>query len=162
MKGKKTSNKNIKVEAYTAIAAAIVIAAIAYSIFELLPLLSIAPGNISQAANARFYEGFVYNYSNVINPSCLVLTYDPTLFNINNRTAAQMNYLYSQAMVQNFSSRYKCFVLDYGYWCHTPSGCPPINNSNYIPIINRTFQQQGQLFGFYYIRNISAVANPGS
>ncbi len=153
----KDSNRIKKV--YETVVAAIIVAAIAYSIFEILPLLGIAPGNVSQASNARFYEGFVYNYSNVINPSCLILTYDPTLFNINNRTAAQMEYLYSPAMVQNFSDHFKCFVIDYGYWCYTPSGCPSIDNSNYKPIINRTFKQDNETFGFYYILNISKVAN---
>ncbi|MEM3227589.1 MAG: hypothetical protein QXK65_01410 [Candidatus Micrarchaeaceae archaeon] len=137
---------------------AAVLAAIAYPVYALIPHLSISPSSIAQAPDARFYEGFVYNYSHLINSTCLVFTYDPTLFNINNRSAAQIGYLYSEQMIENFSKTYKCMVLDYGYWCYTPSGCPVLN-SNYRPIINRTYAPFNRTYGFYYIINASKVEN---
>jgi hypothetical protein len=149
---------------YELIIAAIITAIIVYLLYTMLPHLGISTSAISQAPDARFYENFVYNDSHLINASCLVLSYDPVLFNLNNRSAAQIGDIYSTQMVENFTQNYKCLVIDYGYWCYTPNNlCPDMNNSNYIPIATSTFHVPpgsgmiNKTFGFYYIRNASEV-----
>lgn len=126
---------------------------IVYSFALHIPQLSISPANIIQAGNARFYENFVYNYSNLIPNKCAVFTYDPTLFIINNKTALQLSYIYNASEYANVSSEYPCLVVDYGYWCYTPdSFCSNLNQSFTLTnIVNETYQPDGEKFGFYYV-----------
>lgn len=130
-----------------------VLALLAYPIYAMLPQLSVSPSNVPQAGDARFYEGFVYNDSYQIPSNCLVFTYDPTLFNINNRTATQLSNLYNQGLYANYSREYSCLVLDYGYWCHTPDNeCTYLNQSfTLTPIVTATYNDFNYRYGFYYI-----------
>ncbi len=124
-----------------------------FPIYGMLPLLSINPSQIQQAGDARFYEGFVYNNSKLIPSNCIVYTYDPTLFNLNNRTATQIDNLYNATQVAQYRTEYGCLVLDYGYWCHTPNNeCSYSNKSyNLTPIITATYNGLGYSYGFYRI-----------
>ncbi len=81
-------------------------------------------------------------------------TYDPTLFNINNRTATQIDNLYNSTQVKQYMSTYQCLVLDYGYWCHTPNNeCRYVNNTyNLTPIVTATYKQFGYNYGFYIVK----------
>ena len=98
-------------------------------------LLSINPSQIQQAGDARFYENFVYNQSGSIPTNCIVYTYDPTLFNINNRTATQLSNIYNASFYANASSRYSCSVVDIGYWCYTPNNlCTNLNQYDFLII----------------------------
>jgi hypothetical protein len=126
-----------------------------YPIYALMPQLSVNPSTIQQAGDARFYEGFVYNNSALIPPGCIVYTYDPTLFNINNRTATQIDNLYNSTQVKQYRSMYQCLVLDYGYWCHTPNNeCQYANKTyNLTPIATATYKQFGYRYGFYMIQS---------
>ncbi len=134
-----------------------ILALIFYPVYVLIPKLSsntnVIPGKI-----ARFYQNFVYNSSNEIPANCLVFTFDPTLFSLNNRTSMQFVNLYNFSLIQNMSAKYSCLVADYGYWCYTQYAHYCTNLSQYyemtpIKIINDT----GLKFGFYYIKldNIS-------
>ena len=133
----------------------IVLFIIFYPLFALEPLLGIAPSQISQAGDARFYEGFVYNESHAIPSSCLVFSYDPTLFNINNRTSIQMFDLYPQSY-QSYRSQYSCLVLDYGYWCYTPGNtCTYIESAfNLSSLATATYSKEGKLYGFFLITGV--------
>ena len=125
-----------------------------YPIYALMPQLSVNPSTIQQAGDARFYEGFVYNNSALIPQGCIVYTYDPTLFNINNRTATQIDNLYNSTQVMQYRSQYQCLVLDYGYWCHTPNNeCQYANKTyNLTPTATATYKQFGYKYGFYIIK----------
>jgi 4-amino-4-deoxy-L-arabinose transferase-like glycosyltransferase len=125
---------------------------ILYSISLLAPQLSVQPGSIVQAGDARFYENFVYTNISHIPSDCLVFSYDPTLFFINNRSALQMSYIYNSQMLQNLSESYSCLVVDYGYWCYTPNNlCTNLRSVvNLTPIINATYKPEDKVFGFYY------------
>ncbi len=133
----------------------IIIAVLAYSAYAEAPGVGIPASQISQAQPARFYEGFVYNESSKIPNTCLVLSYDPTIFNLVGKTAAQMFELNNPQMYQQFKQQYPCLVLDWGYWCTTPNNlCVPIRNSyNLQPIALGTdnFQGQSFTFGFYLL-----------
>jgi hypothetical protein len=139
----------------TAIAIVVMVVVLLLPIYELIPLLAVNPANIQQAGDARFYENFVYNNSNQIPAGCLVYTYDPTLFQLNNRSAIQMDNLYNSSQEKAYSQQYKCLVLDYGYWCHTPNNeCTYANQSyNLVPIVTATYNSLDYKYGFYYIEN---------
>ena len=134
---------------------AFVLFIIAYPIYAAAPLLAVSPSAIPQAGSARFYENFVYNSSRLIPPSCLVFSYDPTLFNINNRTSIQMFDLNPQSY-ESYKSQYGCLVLDYGYWCYTPNNtCTYVQSTfNLQSLANATYTPEGKLFGFFYITGI--------
>ncbi len=122
-------------------------------IYMLLPLLSVSPAQIDQAGDARFYEGFVYNNTNQIPSNCLVYSYDPTLFIINNRTSAQIGQLFNYSQVSQFRQQYNCLILDYGYWCHTPNNQCTLAKEHYtlVPIATATYKQFNYDYGFYKI-----------
>ncbi len=135
------------------VAMAVAIGVLAFPIVQLSPMLSISPAQVMQAGDARFYEGFVYNASGSIPSSCLVYTYDPSLFNINGRAAIQLSYLYNTTQYNRLSSEYGCTVLDYGYWCHTPKNlCTYVNQSfDMTPIATATYAPSNYEYGFYYL-----------
>jgi len=135
------------------LAAVAILAVIAYAFYANMQQLAVKPSTIPQAPDARFYENFVYGNAHLINASCLVFTYDPTLFNINNRTAAQMSYVYDKTKVAQYKSQYGCLVADIGYWCYTPNNlCTGLNQSfTMTPIANATFAPRGIKYGFYYL-----------
>jgi hypothetical protein len=139
------------------IAASVLVIVIFVPLYLALPLLSVNPALIQQAGDARFYENFVYNNSKLIPANCIVYTYDPTLFQLNNRTATQMSNLYNETQVQQYESQYKCLVLDYGYWCHTPNNeCTYVlQNYNLTLIANATYNSLNYNYGFYYINENS-------
>ncbi len=139
-------------------AAAILVAIILYGFYNQLQYVAVSPNNLPQAGNARFYEGFVYNESHLIPSSCLVFSYDPTLFNINNRTAAQLGYLYDRQQYATFSKEYSCLVVDYGYWCYTPNNICTYAKSDFIlsTIANATYNQTGQTYSFYRVVGLNA------
>jgi hypothetical protein len=139
---------------FSAIALVVILIVVFYPIYALMPRLSISPSQIVQAGDARFYEGFVYNTSMDIPANCIVYTYDPTLFNINNRTATQIGNLYNTTQVKEYRNEYQCLVLDYGYWCHTPNNqCTYVNKTyNLTPIVTATYKQFNYKYGYYLIK----------
>ncbi len=143
-------NKTVVINA---IALVIMLAVIFVPIYRLLPLLSVDPSSIQQAGDARFYEGFVYNNSQVIPRGCIVYSYDPTLYQLNNITSTQIDNLYNVTQVNAYMKQYKCLVLDYGYWCHTPQNqCSYAPQSyNLVPIKIATYKQMDYSYGFYYV-----------
>ncbi len=136
--------------------AILIIAAIAYSFYAELPAVGIMPMQISQAQPARFYENLVFNSSHMIPANSLVLSYDPTLFIINNKTSAQMGTIFDKTQFQQYSSQYEHLVLDWGYWCYTPNNyCTQVQKQfNLVPIytqVDDLAQPAPQTFGFYLI-----------
>ncbi len=129
----------------------LILVALFYPLYSLLPQLSINPSNIMQARPARFYEGFVYNYSSTIPRSCLVFSYDPMFFNTEGLPAAQMGDLYNYQQMSAYRSEYKCLVLDYGYWCGTPNNICPSLVPGFVPIKTISNSEIGVAYGFYYI-----------
>jgi len=136
---------------------AVLVGLIFAPIYALMPLISVSPAAIQQAGDARFYEGFVYNNSAAIPSGCLVYSYDPTLFQLINRTSTQMDNLYNSTQEKQYNHEYSCLILDYGYWCHTPNNeCTYANSSyNLVPIVTGTYNALNYNYGFYYIKNKS-------
>jgi hypothetical protein len=150
---KRAYRKNIKL--VHIFAYLVIIAGALYSIISLAPILGIQPSQIQQAGDARFYESFVYNQSGSIPNSCVVLTYVPSLFNLVNKSAAQMYMIYNSTAISRMQEQYSCIVIDWGYWCYTPNNyCANIRTvATLVPIVNATNPQTGETFGFYYLRN---------
>ena len=112
---------SVKLIAIKVVVLAAIIVLIVYPLVQSAKLLSINPANIVQANNSRYYENFIYNYDPQIPRSCIVFTYDPSLFNINGIPAAQMTYISSPGQYANITAGYSCVLIDYGYWCYTPN-----------------------------------------
>jgi 4-amino-4-deoxy-L-arabinose transferase-like glycosyltransferase len=140
---------------------AIIIVICAFSIYLLAPFLGVNPANIPQAGDARFYESFVYNESYLVPNKCLILSYDPTLMNLVNKTSAQLFYAYNSSEMASFERQYSCIVVDYGYWCYTPNNlCTGLKNiADLVPIVNATYAPMNKTFGFYYLRNYGVAQN---
>ena len=130
-----------------------------YQTYLLFPILSIKPSSIAQAGDARFYENFVYASANSIPNSCIVYSYDPTLYILNNKTSAQMSYLYNSSFYSAAAQEHPCAVLDIGYWCATPGNiCGAFENySDLSPINTTTYNSTGFTYGVYKIDNLSKV-----
>jgi len=135
-----------------------IMALIAYSLIDSASLLAVNPANIMQAGNARFYENFIYNYSANISHGCVVLTYDPGLFNINNLPAAQMSFALNPSQYKEIASNYSCVVIDYGYWCGTPNNiCGSVLDQFTVnELASATFQQTGFKYALYRVTGFSA------
>ncbi len=155
LQSRKRSRKIIKWAAY-----AFIVAIIFYPLYALSPILDVQPSSIQQAGDARFYEGFVFNNSKLIPSQCLVFSYDPTLFMINNRTSAQLSDLYPQAY-QSYKEQYNCLVVDWGYWCYTPNDiCTYVQNTFTLnSIINATYVPFNRTYAFYYVTGLANQTN---
>ena len=135
----------------------IIIAGIAYSLYTELPEVGLLPSQITQAQPARFDENFVFNESHLIPPECLVFSYDPTLFIVNNRSSTQLDTIYDKSELANYTSSYSCLVIDWGYWCYTPNNyCTTAKQEFKLsPIVTDTDTQVNQTFGFYLVNESS-------
>ena len=138
--------------------AAAIAAIIVYGFYNQLQYVAVQPAVLPQAGGARFYENFVYNESHLIPSSCLVFSYDPTLFIANNRSSAQLGYLYDKQEFAALSREYSCLVIDYGYWCYTPNNYCTYAKSDFVlsTIANTTYNQTGNVYSFYRIDGINA------
>ena len=145
---KRLTHRKSLLRALSYLIAILMVLSLFYVIYTEASLLSVNPGTIQQAGDARFYESFIYNDSHLIPANCLVYTYDPTLFNINNRSAAQIGDLYYGGFFANASAEYSCSVVDIGYWCFTPgSVCSQLNSSfTLTDIANATYPLTGNRY----------------
>ncbi len=143
-----------------ALSLAVVALLIAYSFYTMAPSLGINPSSIPQAQQARFYQNFVYGNAKSIPASCLVFSFDPELFNLNNRSAIQFGNItsaYTQSGLAAYHDKYPCLVVDYGYWCYT-SGfeglCHTVSstfNLTQIATARDNYSGFAYAYGFYRI-----------
>ncbi len=152
MKNNKRNKKQIKNKILIMIIYIIIILIIIYPIYKVISKIN-SNSSISNAKSARIYQNFVYKNSNLIPNNCIVFTFDPTLFFLNNKTAIQFTNLYNFSLVSNLSNQYSCLVVDYGYWCYTSYSNYCSNLIKYYklnPI--KTIKDSTYKFGFYYIK----------
>jgi hypothetical protein len=142
-----------RVAPHAAVAAIVIVLAV--QTYLIVPAISVSPASIQQAGDARFYENFVYANAAKIPKSCIVYTYDPTLFNINGRTATQMSNIYNASFYAAAESTYGCAAFDKGYWCNTPNNlCTSAEGTfNMTPIATATYNRTGFTYGLYLIGN---------
>ncbi len=153
---------NNKTDLQLAIAAAALLL-VAYAFSSFMMPLSISPSSIPQAGGARFYENFVYNSSYLIPDSCLVFTADPTLFNVNGKSATQLGNFLNGRLYSEYADKYPCFVLDVGYWCSVlgpiESTCSYIQNHTALKAIRTDiYPLSGAEYGLYYIERQNATS----
>ena len=143
-----------------AISLAVVALLIAYSFYTMAPSLGVSPSSIPQAQQARFYQNFVYGDAKSIPASCLVFSFDPELFNLNNRSAIQFGNItgaYTKSGLAAYRNKYPCLVVDYGYWCYTTGFegiCHTVSSTfNLTPIATARDNYSGfaYAYGFYKI-----------
>ncbi|MCL4383187.1 MAG: glycosyltransferase family 39 protein [Candidatus Marsarchaeota archaeon] len=125
-----------------------------YSLYNILPKLSSSSNpNYLSSEPARYYQNFVYNNSYLIPAKCLVFTFDPTLFSLNNKTSIQFTNLANINYTSNLSKQYSCIVVDYGYWCYTSYSnfCKNATKDYNLTAI-KTSSYSTYKFGFYYLK----------
>ncbi len=139
------------------------VAAIAYSTLSMAQALAINPSNIAQAQTARLYENFVYDNAHLIPNSCVVFSFDPTLFNINNKTSTQFFNLTgpSTSQYRYYSGTYPCLVIDYGFWCYTTpdmkAQCKNVMNEySTSTIASVRDNASGDVYGLYRITGVNS------
>ncbi len=145
-----------KLPAYAGILVSLILGvSVLYILYLNSSTIFVNPAAIQQAGDARFYENFVYNSSTLIPASCLVYTYDPTLFNINNRNATQLSNIYNSSFTSAANAQFPCAVIDVGYWCNTPGNICTQAESTYntTPIATATYKN-GFTYGFYRINGV--------
>ncbi|MCL5423655.1 MAG: glycosyltransferase family 39 protein [Candidatus Marsarchaeota archaeon] len=139
----------------------VIIILIFYSTLSMYNNLAISPSHITQANSARFYENFIYNNSNKIPNDCLVFSFDPTLFNINNKSSLQFSYLsnINETEYNSYMNDNKCLVIDYGFWCYTPEGSSmcqsALNEFNTTILAMATDNYTTQRFSIYQINKFN-------
>ena len=143
-----------------AVAIAVISLLIAYSFYMVVPDLAVSPSSISQAQQARFYQNFVYSNASAIPRSCLVFSFDPELFNLNNLSAMQFGNItaaYTESGLSFYLDKYPCLVVDYGYWCYTPEFeglCNAVKSTfalSPIATAKDNFSGESNVYGFYRI-----------
>lgn len=147
-----TNKKQMKNKILVIIIYVIIILVIIYPIYKII--LNINSNlSISNAESARSYQNFVYKNSKLIPNNCIVFTFDPTLFFLNNKTAIQFTNLYNFSLVSNLSNQYSCLVADYGYWCYTSYSnyCTKLTKYYKLSPI-KTTNYSTDKFRFYYIK----------
>ena len=89
--------------------------------YNAISIITVSPSRMPQQAMALGYMNFVNQNVHLVPNNCLVYTFDPDVWVIQNRSAIEISYL--QANTTNssaFASKFSCFVFDQGYWCTTP------------------------------------------
>lgn len=90
---------------------------IIFPFIYLAPLITLTQHQMPQQHGISTAVNFIYaNYTRV--PSnCLVFSFTPDIWYELNRSSAQIGLMGTNTIN---SSRFSCFVLDYGYWCNVP------------------------------------------
>ena len=140
-------------------AAFIIIAAVV--LVEFLPQTAILPANAPQQSVILPATNFIENNYTAVPQNCLVFSFTPDVWYELGRSSAQIGYLGStnQSFI-DFEKGYRCFVLDYGYWCLVPpfhgSTCSTdINTYNRSALDTQRIGNSGYNASFYLIRNYS-------
>jgi 4-amino-4-deoxy-L-arabinose transferase-like glycosyltransferase len=80
-------------------------------------LVTLKPSQMPQQIQINKPVQFLYQNYNKVPNNCLVFSFTPDVWYELNRSSVQIGYINNpQATFNN----YKCFVLDYGYWCTVP------------------------------------------
>ncbi len=148
-------NRDMLIQAFVLV---LIVAVVLYSFSLQINQIAIKPSKILQAGGARFYENFVYNSSKYIPSDCAVFSYDPGLFNINNKTSLQYSYLYVPSFYKAVALNYSCEVIDYGYWCGTPGNIcgHAFTEFKTVPIRTATYNLTNFTYGLYMITGINS------
>ncbi len=89
--------------------------------YNALSVITITTQNMPQQAMPLNYVNFVYQNASMVPNNCLVFTFDPELWAMQNKSSAQQNFLaMNNSNFTKFASKYSCYVFDMGYWCTTP------------------------------------------
>ncbi len=143
--------------------AVLVILVLILEFYQNFPIFTLAPKSMPQQSVILNAINFFYaNYSDVP-ANCMVFTYTPDIWYMENRSAAQISYLTSPGTTfSNDTKNYRCFALDQGYWCNVPpetqTGGRCMNyvsgyNTSKLGYLQFNSSTGMQEYGFYRILN---------
>lgn len=156
---KKAKNRILKARlSVVAYAILLILAAVVPFVYS-LNIVTIPYSQMPQERTPLAAVDFIYNNTGLVPPDCLVFSFTPDVWYLQNRSAAQIGYFNSSnATFQAFESKYSCFVMDYGYWCditsYTNSVCNP-DVAGYNTTLIATEQAPNSFgnFSLYMINN---------
>ncbi len=154
-----SSRKIRKALMYVAYAAFITVMAYVFLIF--LPQTTMLPGNAPQQSVILPATNFIESNYSVVPADCLVFSFTPDIWYEAGRPSAQIGYLSStNQSFMSFEKSYRCFVLDYGYWCLVPpfhsSTCATDSNRYNVSVLGTSsIGNSGYNASFLLLRNYS-------
>ena len=128
---------------------------------QFFPIVTMPPSSAPQQSVILPASNFINSNYSAVPSNCLVFSFTPDMWYENGRSAAQIGYLQSDSSnLTNFTKSYRCFVLDYGYWCIVPpydnTTCPTyLKTYNTSVLATRSISGAADNVSFYLLRNYS-------
>ncbi len=128
---------------------------------QFFPIVTMPPSSAPQQSVILPASNFINSNYSAVPSNCLVFSFTPDMWYENGRSAAQIGYLQSDSSnFTNFTKSYRCFVLDYGYWCIVPpydnTTCPAyLKSYNTSVLATRSISGAANNVSFYLLRNYS-------
>ena len=134
---------------------------IAFVFVQFFPIVTMPPSSAPQQSVILPASNFINSNYSAVPSNCLVFSFTPDMWYENGRASAQIGYLQSDSSnFTNFTKSYRCFVLDYGYWCLVPpydnTTCPAyLKSYNTSVLATRSINGVANNMSFYLLRNYS-------
>ena len=128
---------------------------------QFFPTVTMPPSSAPQQSVILPASNFINSNYSAVPSNCLVFSFTPDMWYENGRAAAQIGYLQSDSSnFTNFTKSYRCFVLDYGYWCLVPpydnTTCPAyLKSYNTSVLATRSINGAASNMSFYLLKNYS-------
>ncbi len=128
---------------------------------QFFPIVTMPPSSAPQQSVILPASNFINSNYSAVPSNCLVFSFTPDMWYENGRSSAQIGYLQSDSSnFTNFTKSYRCFVLDYGYWCLVPpydnTTCPTyLKSYNTSILATRSISGAANNMSFYLLRNYS-------
>ena len=128
---------------------------------QFFPIVTMPPSSAPQQSVILPASNFINSNYSAVPDNCLVFSFTPDMWYENGRASAQIGYLQSDSSnFTNFTKSYRCFVLDYGYWCIVPpydnTTCPAyLKSYNTSILATRSINGAADNVSFYLLRNYS-------
>ncbi len=148
-------------DALVAIPYAIFLIIIVFIFIQFFPIVTMPPSSAPQQSVILPASNFINSNYSAVPSNCIVFSFTPDMWYENGRAAAQIGYLQSDSSnFTNFTKSYRCFVLDYGYWCLVPpydnTTCPAyLKSYNTSVLATRSISGAASNMSFYLLRNYS-------
>ncbi len=160
-RGRKQAARFDKSRALRAVPYAAFFIIIALVFIQFLPTVTAPPSSAPQQHVILPASNFINSNYSAVPSNCLVFSFTPDMWYENGRAAAQIGYLQSSSSnFTNFTKSYRCFVLDYGYWCLVPpydnTTCPDyLRTYNTSILATRSINGTANNMSFYLLKNYS-------
>lgn len=159
--GKRKGRRLNRHDALSALPYAAFFIVLAVVFVQFFPIVTMPPSSAPQQGVILPATNFLNSNYGAVPSNCLVFSFTPDMWYENGRAAAQIGYLQSDSgNFTNFTKSYRCFVLDYGYWCTVPpydnTTCPAyLKLYNTSVLATRSISGASDNVSFYLLRNYS-------